>query len=103
METWHIDNAACPKRPKISTATTLLVIEIITKNSTSKSFSCKEVLDRIAAMPGIQNASPNSVYRILIDNNYGVFKRTIKPGLKEEDKKARLAWCLLHENWTLED
>jgi hypothetical protein len=103
VETWHVDDAPCSGRPKISTATALLVIEIITKNSTSRGFSCKEVSDRIAAMPGVQNASPSSVYRILTDNGYGVFKRTVKPGLKEEDKKARLAWCLLHENWTLED
>jgi hypothetical protein len=82
-----VTDALCPRRLKISTATALLVIEIVTKNSTSRGFSCKEISDQIAAMPGVQNASPSSVYRILTDNGYGVFKRTVKPGLKKEDKK----------------
>jgi hypothetical protein len=30
-------------------------------------------------------------------------KRTIKLGLKNEDKKKRLAWCWAYRNWTLED
>jgi hypothetical protein len=41
----------------------------------------------------------------LINKGYGSYKRTVKPGLTIENKKARLKWCLEHskENgWDLE-
>jgi hypothetical protein len=40
---------------------------------------------------------------VLTENGYGVFKRTVKPGLTDEAKKARLAWCLERKDWSLED
>lgn len=40
---------------------------------------------------------------MLTEHGYGVFKRTVKPGLTEDAKKARLAWCLERKHWTLED
>ena len=88
IKTWHINNAACFKKPKIFITTILLVIKIITKNLINKGFFCKKVLNRIIIMLGIQNALFSLIYKILTNNNYRVFKRTIKPGLKEEDKKA---------------
>jgi hypothetical protein len=32
-----------------------------------------------------------------------VYKRTIKLGLTKDQRDARLAWCLLHKDWTLKD
>jgi cytosine/adenosine deaminase-related metal-dependent hydrolase len=45
-------------------------------------------------MPGRQAVLASTIYRVLTENGYGVFKRTIKPGLIEAAKRARLAWCL---------
>src|SRR5450432_819026 len=36
-------------------------------------------------------------------NGYSSYKRTIKPGLKDEDKERRLKWYLDHKDWILED
>ncbi len=43
------------------------------------------------------------MYRVLRENGYGVFKRTVKPGLNDAQKKARLEWCLKYKDWTIED
>jgi hypothetical protein len=40
---------------------------------------------------------------VLSEHGYGVFKRIVKPGLTDEAKKARLAWCLEREHRTLKD
>jgi hypothetical protein len=55
----------------------------------------------VTATPGWQPVSASTVYRVFIAEGYGVFKRTVKPGLKEADKQKRLDWCLEHR-WTLE-
>jgi hypothetical protein len=38
--------------------------------------------------PKQQSVFANTVYKVLKNNGYGVFKKTVKPGLKEEDKAA---------------
>jgi hypothetical protein len=43
------------------------------------------------------------VYRVLKEHGYGVYKRTIKPGLTKKQMAERLKWCLEHKDWTLED
>ena len=35
LETWHMDDAPRPGRPKTSTATALFIIETVTRNSTT--------------------------------------------------------------------
>jgi hypothetical protein len=44
-----------------------------------------------------------TVYRVLKENRYSVFKRTVKPSLTEEQKAAHLQWCLIYKDWTIED
>jgi hypothetical protein len=36
LETWHVDDAPCPGRPKISIALALFIIKTMTKNSTTR-------------------------------------------------------------------
>jgi hypothetical protein len=42
--------------------------------------------------------SASMVYRILKKNRYRSYKPTIKPGLTQTMKDARLAWCLTHRH-----
>lgn len=49
-----------------------------------------------------QQISPSTVYRVLKKNKYGVYKRTVKPGLTKEARKARYDWCYERKDWTLE-
>lgn len=44
-----------------------------------------------------------SVWRILKEAGLNKTKPTRKPGLSEEMRKARLAWCLEKQHWTLDD
>jgi hypothetical protein len=98
VETWHVDDAPRPGRPKTSTATALFIIKTMTKNSTTRGWSYSRIASEVSGTPGRQRVSPSTVYRVLTENGYGSFKRTVKPGLTEEAKKARLAWCLEREH-----
>ncbi len=81
----------------------MFIIEVVTRNSTTRGWSCARIAQEVSGTPGRQPVSASIVYRVLKENGYSVFKRTVKPGLREEDKVACLKWCLEHEHWTLED
>jgi hypothetical protein len=103
VEPEHVNDAPRSGRPTTSTATALFIIETMTKNSTTRGWSCARIAAEVTGTPGRQPVSASTVYRVLTENGYGVFKRTVKPGLTEEMKKARLAWCLERQHWTLDD
>jgi hypothetical protein len=66
----------------------------MTKNSTTRGWSCARIIAEVTSTPGRQVVLASTIYRVLTKNSYGVFKRTIKLGLIEVAKRARLAWCL---------
>jgi transposase len=47
--------------------------------------------------------STSSALIVLHENGFNSVKKTTKPGLNEDQKTARLAWCIVHKDWTLED
>lgn len=75
----------------------------MTKNSITREWSCERIANEVSNTRGIARISPRTVYDILTENGYSYYKKTVKPGLKDEDKDARLKWCLDHKDWTLED
>jgi transposase len=103
VEVEHIDDTPRSGRIKTSTATALFIIQTMTKNSTTRGWSCARIAAEVTSTPGRQAVSASTVYRVLTENGYGVFKRTVKPGLTEAAKRARLAWCLERKDWTIED
>lgn len=78
------------------------VIKAISKNSTTRQLSTQAIAHIVSPLckGGI---SACSVHRILRRKGYKPCKPTTKPGLTNDNKLARLQWCLDHENWTLED
>jgi hypothetical protein len=46
-------------------------------------------------LPGKLFVSASTVWRTLLAEGYGSYKRTVKPGLNE-NKAKRLAWCIKH-------
>jgi transposase len=90
IEPEHVDNTPCSGRPKTSTATALFIIETITKNSTTRGWLYTCIAAEVTETPGRQLVSASTVYRVLTENGYSIFKKTIKPGLTEEAKKAYL-------------
>lgn len=85
-----MDDALRPRRPKTSTATALFIIETMTKKSTTRGWSCARIAAEVSSTPRRQPISQSTVYRVLTENGYSVFKRTVKPGLSNEMKMARL-------------
>jgi hypothetical protein len=98
VEVEHVDDVPRTGRLKTSIATALFIIEIMTKNFTTRGWSCARITAEVTGTPGRQEVSVSTVYRVLTEHGYGVFKRTVKPRLTDEAKKARLAWCLEREH-----
>jgi hypothetical protein len=106
VETWHVDDAPRSGRPQIADKVKKRIIEVVCKNSTTRGWSCARIAQEVGKTPGFtekETPSPSTVYRHLRAEGYMVCKRTIKPGLNKDQKKARLDWCLAHKDWTLED
>jgi len=101
IEPSHVEDAPRSGRPCLPLEVTQLVIQVVTKNSTTRGYSCAQIASEVEKLCGTK-ISPSSVYRTLKAEGYSVYKRTVKPGLKKEDKDARLAWCLERKDWTLE-
>jgi hypothetical protein len=98
LETWHVDDAPCPGRPKISTALSQFIIETLTKNSTTRSWLYTQIASEVSSTSGWQPVSVSTVYRTLTSEGYRVFKRTVKPGFTKEQMAEQLKWCLDHRD-----
>ncbi len=103
VEPEYVDDAPRPGRPKTSTFIANLIVKTITTNSTTRGFFCSRIAYKVNKTPGIQPVSASTVYRVLKEHGYGVFKRIVKPGLTSDQMKERLKWCLDYKDWTLED
>jgi DDE superfamily endonuclease len=75
----------------------------MTKNSTTRGWPCWRIAAEVSNTPSWQPVSRATVYNVLIANGYGSFKRTVKPGLTNEQKAVRLRWCIIYKDWTIED
>ena len=100
---YYVDNTPRIGRPKTSTATAEFILKTMLKNSTTRSWSCNRIASEVSGTPGWQPVSPSTVYRVLKEHGYGVYKRTVKPGLTKEQMAERLKQCLEHKDWKLED
>jgi Transposase len=102
-EPWMIEDAPRSGRLRTSQVVVQHIIDTVTKNSTHRGWSCQKIASVVSEIPGIAPISARTVYRVLVFNGYSSYKRTVKPGLNDENKKIRLQWCLDHKDWTLED
>src|SRR5450432_4648176 len=98
IETYHVDDSFRSGRSKISQELIDLIIGIVTKNSTTRGWSCIRVAYE-ASFKSDTKVSSTTVWRILKENGYSSFKRTMKPILKLDDKARRYKWCLDHKDW----
>jgi hypothetical protein len=100
----HVSDAPKSGRPPLSQEICDEVLRVVTKNSTSRMYSCQKIADVVSENLGKEDIiSGSTVYRVLKRNGYGNFKPTVKPGLTQKMKDDRLAWCLAHRNvdWKL--
>ena len=99
----YVEDAPRIGRPKKATKEVEeMVIRTISKNSTTRELSTQKIADTLSPLVrgGI---SSRTVHRILRRRPYKPSKPTRKPGLTNENKLARLKWCLDYKDWTLED
>jgi len=106
LEPRHVDDQPRSGRPKVSQFITSQIIQVMTKNSTTRGWSSLRIAQEVSSLlPGKQFVSASTVYRTLTTEGYGSYKRTVKPGLNEENRKLRLKWCQEHSvaaGWDLE-
>jgi hypothetical protein len=106
VELKHVDDLLRSGRPRVSTYITAAILTVLTRNSTTRGYSCLRIAYEVSSyLPGKQFVSVSTVWRTLTAEGYGSYKRTVKPGLNKENKEKRLAWCIKHslENgWDLE-
>ena len=97
IEHTHVADKARSGRPKVVTeAIEASIIASITRDRAGREKSA----EYLAYEAGI---SESSVLRLLKLRSFTKCKPTIKPGLTDEMKQARLVFALKHQHWTLED
>jgi Transposase/Homeodomain-like domain len=95
----HVTDAPRSGRPPLSQEICDEVIKVVTKNSTTRMYSCQNIADVVSENLGKDDIiSASTVYRVLKKNGYGTYKPTVKPGLTKAMKEARYTWCLAHKD-----
>ena len=107
-EVHHVEDTPRSRRPQISQEIVDLILKTVTQNSTTQGWSCSRIAYEVSlvlkeSQAVIKEVSGVTVWRILRQNMYFSYKRTVKPGLKLEDKEVRLKWCMDHKDRKLED
>jgi Transposase len=100
----YVKDAPKSGRPPIHESVKSIIIKVVTQNSTTRQYSTNRIAAEVCLLLGkLKAVSPRTCYRVLKAEGYNTCKQTVKPGLIEQMKKERLAWCLAHEHWELED
>ena len=100
LEVPHVANAPRSGRPVIPDEAIACILKVVTKNSTTRGFSCKQISLEVKKRG--YHVAARTVWKILKAEGYNQCKLTVKPGLQDLNKKERLAWCLERKDWTLE-
>ena len=88
VEPYHVDDTLRSSRPKIPKAIVKLILKTMLRNSTTRGWSCNRIASEVSEAGQLVSAS--TIYRVLKEHGYGVYKRTIKPGLTKDQIKERL-------------
>jgi hypothetical protein len=98
-----VDDNPRSGRPLIPDKVERDIIKCVTASSEQRQWSCAKISAEISNAPSGKYVSPRSVYNVLKRHGFKSYKRTVKPGLTKKQRDARLAWCMLYKDWTLED
>ena len=74
-------------RPPILTKAARYIMQVVTKNSITRGYSCARIAREVKKLGGY-SITPRTVYKILKDKGYSCYKLTVKPGLNKDIKKA---------------
>jgi hypothetical protein len=99
----YIRNAPRSGRPtKQTDEVKSLVVNQISENASSRELTCDSIANEVSNRLSLI-ISAMTIWRVLKSEGYNKVKPTRKPGLTAEQRTIRLAWCLDHQDWTLED
>ena len=98
LSTAHVANAPKASRPRKQEAFEDEVLQQVRRDRCGRKKSCAQITIELGG-----RISEKTIWRILRKAGMKKTKPTKKPGLTEGMRKDRLAWCLAHESWTLED
>ena len=90
VQPFHVEDAPRSGRPKCSDVVVQHILNTMLKNSTTHGYSCQKIASIVSAIPGIAPVSASTVYRVLIFKGYGSYKKTVKLGLNEDNKRIHL-------------
>ena len=97
------EDAVRSGRPPTITETTVNQVKaVVSESRKTRSLTLVDIARRVRAAAN-STISPSSIWRALRSAGYRKYKPTVKPGLTETQKAARLKWCLEHKDWTLKD
>jgi hypothetical protein len=87
----YVVNDPKPGRPSVLSADIVqMVKDIVTKNSTTRAWSCGAIATEVATRLNVKKSIyAKSVYKILKAKKYKSCKQTTKPGLIDEIKRKR--------------
>ena len=93
----YVEDAPRSGRPvKATEEVKKQLVEVVTKNSTTRQWSTQKIANAIALIG--TKISARTVLNILNSLGYSPCKPTYKPGLTIEAKATRLKWCLDHKD-----
>ena len=95
VEVHHVEDTPRSEQLQISQEIVDLILKTVTQNSTTWGWSCSRIAYEVSlvlkeSQAIITEVSGVTMWRILQQNMYFSYKRTVKPGLKLEDKEVRL-------------
>jgi hypothetical protein len=95
----HVIDAPKSGRPPLSQEICDEVLRVVTRNSTTRMYSCQAIADEVSKNLEKEDIiSASTVYRVLKKNGYDSYKPTVKPGLTKTMKEIRYQWCLEHRD-----
>ena len=98
----HIEDAPRSGRPtKRTDEVQQLITAKVRTDRYGRERSCADLAGDLSELG--YEVSQQTVWRILRAQGFKKTKPTRKPGLTKKMRKERLAWCLEHRDWTLED
>jgi hypothetical protein len=73
---YYVTDSPRTGRPKTSQVVIDLILATVTKNSTTREWSCERIANEVSNTPGISAISARTVYNILTENGYSCYKKT---------------------------
>ena len=101
LETKRVEDAPGSGRPSQQQQAFEKVVNLVRRDRYGREKTCANIAGDLS-QDGL-DISASTVWRVLRKAGYKKTKLTRKPRLTKKMRQERLAWCLEHQDWTLEE